>query len=376
MSSEERLQKIIARAGLGSRRGSEELITSGRVRLNGKVVSELGTKADPWKDKIEVDGKRLVAEDPVYVAFHKPRNVVSTMSDPEGRPTVADHLKAIEGRVYPVGRLDFATSGLLLCTNDGEFANGLLHPKRDVPKMYVVKVHGQMAPPDLERWRQGVELEDGRTLPAEVRFLRHEGDKTWFEVTLREGRNQQIRRMGDATGFRVMRLARLSFADVTSEGLRPGDWRYLDRKELIVLRELYGVPKRIRNPPPLPAKPVAAPRAPGKPRGGRFDAATPARPDTTAKSGPRSRTPARTPEVDPRTAARSTSRTRKWGQTDSRAQPDDDGRSRAPSKPTSKSTSRPEPTSRSRSAGAGPKAARDFKSGRSGRSGTKPRGAD
>lgn len=242
----ERLQKIIARAGISSRRAAEELVSSGRVRVNGVVVTELGTKADPYNDKIEVDGRRLVAEDLVYVVLHKPRNVVATMSDPEGRPSVAEYLKHVGGRVYPVGRLDFGTSGVLLATNDGEFANGLLHPRKDVPKTYIIKALGVMSDADLDVWRKGAMLEDGKTLPTEVRFLRHEGDKTWFEMTLREGRNQQIRRMGDATGFRVGRLARLSFAGITSDELRPGEWRHLTKDELIALREAYGVPKRVR----------------------------------------------------------------------------------------------------------------------------------
>lgn len=244
---QERLQKIIARAGVTSRRAAEELVASGRVRVNGLVVNELGAKADPFQDKIEVDGRRLVPEDQVYLVLHKPRNVVATMSDPEGRPTVAEILRGVEGRVYPVGRLDFATSGVLLATNDGEFANGLLHPNKAVPKTYVVKALGVMSPADLDVWRRGVALDDGMTLPADVRFLRHDGDKTWFEITLREGRNQQIRRMGEATGFRVGRLARISFASITSEGLRPGDFRHLTRDELLALRETYGVPKRVRG---------------------------------------------------------------------------------------------------------------------------------
>src|SRR5262249_38598556 len=133
------------------------------------------------------------------------------------------YLKGTGVRLYPVGRLDFATSGVLLATNDGAFANAMLHPKGGVPKTYVVKLNGLMEEADLERWRKGVRLDDGPTLPAEVRLLRHEEGKTWLEITLREGRNQQIRRMGEATGFPVMRLARLSFAGITSEGLRPGD---------------------------------------------------------------------------------------------------------------------------------------------------------
>jgi len=244
---EERLQKIIARSGVSSRRAAEELVTAGRVRVNGRVVTELGAKADPRRDKIEVDGKRLTAESPMYLVLHKPRNVVSTLHDPEGRPTVGELVRNAGARVYPVGRLDFATSGVLLLTNDGEFSNGLLHPRGGVPKTYVLKVHGVMDEGDANVWRKGVELDDGKTLPAEVRILRHEGDKTWLEITLREGRNQQIRRMGEATGFPVMRLARLSFAGVTSENLLPGKWRLLTVDELLSIRKEFGVPKRVRS---------------------------------------------------------------------------------------------------------------------------------
>jgi len=231
----DRLQKILARGGIASRRAAEELIVSGRVRVNGRVITELGAKADARKDRIEVDGQRVVSEAPVYVVLHKPRGVVSTMSDPEGRPTVKELLAAIPGRVYPVGRLDFATSGVLLATNDGDFAEALLHPKKAVPKTYVVKTQGEMQASDLDRWREGVDLEDGKTHRAEVRFLRHEDGKTWFELTIHEGRNQMIRRMGEATGFPVMRLSRLVFAGVTGEGLRPGAVRALTRDELVAL---------------------------------------------------------------------------------------------------------------------------------------------
>jgi len=253
----ERLQKIIAQAGISSRRAAEELITTGRVRVNGKVVTELGTQADSYNDKVEVDGKRLVAEKLVYAVLHKPKNVVSTMSDPEGRPTVAELLRPLGARLYPVGRLDFATSGVLLATNDGDFSQGLLHPKKEVPKMYVVKVQGQMEEPDLDIWRNGIDLEDGRTLPAKVRFLRHEAEKTWFEITIKEGRNQQIRRMGEATGFFVMRLARLSFAGIGHVGLRPGQARSLTGTELSALKDAYGVPKKVPHDVRLPDAPTA-----------------------------------------------------------------------------------------------------------------------
>ncbi|WP_434048223.1 MULTISPECIES: pseudouridine synthase [Sorangium] len=288
---EERLQKIIARAGVASRRASEELILAGRVRVNGHVVTELGLKADRQKDRIEVDGKRLVSEVPVYVALHKPRNVVSTLRDPEGRPTVADYVRGTGARLYPVGRLDFATSGILLMTNDGDFANALLHPRGGVPKTYVLKVQGVMSDDDLTPWREGIRLEDGVTLPAEARLLRREGDKTWLEVTLREGRNQQIRRMGEATGWPVMRLARTTFAGVTSEGLRPGEWRALTVDELLHIREAFGVPKRIRGAMMgASSGPVDHRRVAGA---ARSSAKAPPRPAPEA-SGPaaRSRTPA------------------------------------------------------------------------------------
>jgi 23S rRNA pseudouridine2605 synthase len=244
--AEDRLQKILARGGLASRRAAEAMIKEGRVRVNGKVVTELGTKADPRKDRIEVDGEKVVAEHVVYYVLHKPRGFVTTMSDPEGRPTIRDLLKPYEitERVFPVGRLDFNTSGVLLLTNDGAFSDGLLHPRKSVPKTYVVKVHGKMEPrTDLDIWRNGVMLEDGKTRPAEAKFLRHEEGKTWFEITIKEGRNQQIRRMGEATGFRVMRLARISFAGITSDDLRPGELRPLSYEELVELKKEYGVPR-------------------------------------------------------------------------------------------------------------------------------------
>ncbi|RYE86667.1 MAG: rRNA pseudouridine synthase, partial [Myxococcales bacterium] len=245
--SRDRLQKIVARAGLSSRRGAEELITSGRVRVNGRVVTELGTQADMRNDRIEVDGKRLVPELFVYVLLHKPRKVVSTRHDPEGRPTVTELVATVPVNLYPVGRLDFHTSGALLLTNDGEFTQGMLHPRQGVPKVYVAKVQGEMIENDLERWRQGIQLEDGMTAPCEATLLRYEGDKTWIEVTLHEGRNQQIRRMGEASGFPIMRLARLSFAGISTEGLRPGQFRLLESDELRDLKERYGVPKRVHK---------------------------------------------------------------------------------------------------------------------------------
>ncbi len=300
--AEERLQKILAGGGLASRRAAEQMITAGRVRVNGKVVTELGTKADPRKDKIEVDGQRVVQEHPVYLALHKPRGFVTTLSDPEGRPTIKDLLKphGIPMRVFPVGRLDFGTSGILLLTNDGEFSDGLLHPRRAVPKTYVVKVDGLMEAKDLDRWREGVQLEDGRTLPAEAFVIRHEQGKTWFQITIREGRNQQIRRMGDATGFKVMRLARVAFAGITSEDLKPGDLRPLTYEELVELKQQFGVPRKpavARSPIPgwerKPRAGVIARRSGNYMREERE--ADRARPAPRERATPRSAAPAKKP---------------------------------------------------------------------------------
>lgn len=247
--SEERLQKVLARAGIASRRAAESYILEGRVRVDGRVVRELGTKVGA-RARVEVDGVRLVPERFVYIVLHKPRGVVSTLRDPEGRPTVAELVKGVGARVVPVGRLDFHTSGALLFTNDGEFAERLLHPKGKVPKEYVAKVRGVVDEAALARWRESIVIDGRATQPADVRLLRVEGDKSWLSIVLHEGRNRQVRRLGEATGFLVMRLARLSHAGITSERLRPGEYRHLSREELIELKQAYGVPRRIHTPHP------------------------------------------------------------------------------------------------------------------------------
>ncbi|HSN84346.1 MAG TPA: pseudouridine synthase [Polyangiales bacterium] len=241
----ERLQKVLARAGIASRRASEELIKSGRVRVNGRVVTELGTKVDPHKDRVEVDGKRLVAEKPVYYVVHKPREMVTTLDDPEGRATIADLLGRIPERVVPVGRLDYHTSGALLVTNDGDMVDALLRPKSGVPKVYAAKLQGHLDVEELDALRNGVVLDDGyRTKKAEVFVLREERTHTWIQMTLTEGKNRQIHRMGDAIGHRVMRLTRQSFAGISIEGLRPGEYRELKRDELQQLKKKYLNPSR------------------------------------------------------------------------------------------------------------------------------------
>ena len=244
----ERLQKILAQAGLASRRAAEELITGGRVRVNGKLVTELGTRADGRRDKIEVDGKRIVLERPVYYVLHKPRGVVSTLSDPEGRPSLGELLARFPERLYPVGRLDFHTSGALLITNDGELAEALLHPSRKVPKVYVAKLRGDLDTDALDGLRNGVELDDGfTTAPADVIVLREEAGSTWIRITIHEGKNRQILRMGDAIGHTVTRLSRISFAGIDTEGLRPGNLRELEEKEVERLKKAYLVPARARR---------------------------------------------------------------------------------------------------------------------------------
>ena len=240
-----RLQKILAQAGIASRRASEAIITEGRVRVNGKIVRELGSKADPHKDKIEVDGRRLVRETPVYFVLHKPREVVATLSDPEERASLEDYVRGIDERVFPVGRLDYHTSGVILLTNDGELSEALLRPRTRVPKIYRVKVNGHPAIEVLERLRNGVELDDGyQTKPTKVFVERQEANYTLLQMTLTEGKNRQIHRMVEAVGHRVMRLARISFAGIDHENLRPGQRRPLKKKEVERLKRDYVLPYR------------------------------------------------------------------------------------------------------------------------------------
>jgi 23S rRNA pseudouridine2605 synthase len=243
----ERLQKVLARAGIASRRAAELLITAGRVRVNGRVESELGVRVTR-KDRVELDGKRLVAEPLVYVVLHKPRGVVCTLKDPEGRPSVGEHLRGVGARVVPVGRLDFHTSGALICTNDGELLERLAHPRHHAPKEYVAKVRGVVDEKGLARLADQIVIDGRPTRPAEVRLLRVEGDKTWLTVRLREGKNRQVRRLGEHAGLPVMRLARVSHAGITAEDLRPGEWRHLTLDELKQLQRDFGVPRRVRPP--------------------------------------------------------------------------------------------------------------------------------
>lgn len=228
----ERVQKILAGAGVGSRRKVEEMIAEGRVRVNGEVVA-LGAKADPIKDIIKVGNRRIHTSEPrIYIAMNKPRSVITSASDPEGRKTVLDLLPGIRFRVYPVGRLDYQSEGLLLLTNDGELANRLMHPSSEVGKVYHVKIQGQLEPGALSRLRKGVRLEDGLTAPARVTVLETGEKSSWVEIILHEGRNRQIRRMVEAVGHRVQRLRRMSIGPVTLGKLRAGESRMLTDDEV------------------------------------------------------------------------------------------------------------------------------------------------
>ena len=238
----ERLQKILSEAGITSRRKAEKLILQGRVSVNGRVVSELGTKAVLGKDEICLDGKAIKAEtEKVVVALFKPRNCVTTLHDPQGRPTVAELVKSISLRVYPVGRLDFDAEGLLLMTNDGELAHRLQHPRYKVPKTYLVKIRGHPLEEALAQLQQGISLEDGITAPAELHVLEDDNKATWLSLTLREGRNHQVKRMCAAVGCPVLKLRRTQIGPIDLGNLRPGRSRRLNARELRALREAVGL---------------------------------------------------------------------------------------------------------------------------------------
>lgn len=211
--------------------------------MNGHVIRELGTKANPNKDRITIDGRLLKpADEPVYLLLHKPVGVVTTLSDPEGRPTIRDVLGHIPMRVFPVGRLDFHSSGLLLLTNDGELAQRLTHPRYGITKVYEVKVRGGAIPElALQRLRSGVELDDGKTAPARVRVLRSREGKTWLEMVLSEGRRREVRRMCEAVGLTVEKLRRVALGPLLLGKLQPGDFRPLSPRELLDLQRAAGL---------------------------------------------------------------------------------------------------------------------------------------
>lgn len=252
---QQRLQKLIAVAGIASRRHAEEMITAGQVSVNGKVVTELGTKADPASDHIKVKGRLINPliehQEKLYILLNKPRGYLSSMADPEGRPLVTELIPAALGRLYPVGRLDFNSEGLLLLTNDGELTNIVTAAKNRIAKVYQVKVKG--LPPDnaIERLRRGIAIgERERTKPAEVKKLRSSDENAWFEITLHEGRNQQIRRMFDAIGHSVTKLKRTQIGPLDDKRLALGEWRSLTPVEVRRLRSASAG----RTAPPIRSK--------------------------------------------------------------------------------------------------------------------------
>ncbi|MEZ4244870.1 MAG: pseudouridine synthase [Nitrospira sp.] len=234
-----RLQKLIASTGLSSRRKAETLIASGRVTVNGKVVTELGTKVDPERDHVKVDGKHLTAAQPfVYLMLNKPKNVMSTLDDPGGRTTVKDFLHGVSVRVFPVGRLDFDSEGLMLLTNHGDLAQALLHPRYHVPKTYLIKVKGILTDEEIARLERGVRLEDGMTGPAFVKKVKKAEQNSWLELTIREGRKHQVKRMLEAIGHVVIKLIRVRMGPLSLGNLDHGEFRFLTDREANALREL------------------------------------------------------------------------------------------------------------------------------------------
>lgn len=252
---QERLQKLIAQAGIASRRKAEELIANGEVTVNGEIVTELGTKADPEIDHIKVGGKlintKLERRATVYILLNKPKGYLSSAADPENRKLVVDLVKGF-GKLHPVGRLDFNTEGLIILTNDGEFTN-FMTTSKSIPKVYDVKTKGLPTEVALNKLRRGTVLPDGfKTAPAEIKSLKPTANNGWYEVTLFEGHNQQIRKMFDSVGHSVVKLKRVSIGHINDEYLKPGEYRPLSEDEV----------KQFKNPSPARRAAVAKPTAP------------------------------------------------------------------------------------------------------------------
>jgi 23S rRNA pseudouridine2605 synthase len=234
----ERLQKLIAAAGLASRREAEKWIDAGRVMVNGRVAV-LGEQADPERDRVEVDGRRLPSHQlKVILMLNKPVGYVTTVRDPQGRKLVGDLVRDVPGRLFPVGRLDINTEGLLLMTNDGDLAARLSHPRYQVAKTYLARIRGHLSADERSRLEQGVQLDDGPTGPARVEKVRFSGNHTWFQITIHEGRNRQVRRMCESVGHPVSRLKRIRVAFLELGELRPGQHRLLTAGEVNGLKNL------------------------------------------------------------------------------------------------------------------------------------------
>ncbi|MCG2720669.1 MAG: rRNA pseudouridine synthase [Thermodesulfovibrionales bacterium] len=241
---EKRLQKILSEMGIASRRASEELILEGRVTVNGQVAT-LGTKADAAKDHIKLNGKLLLRPEPkVYLMFNKPRGVVTTLNDPEGRPTVKDFLKRVKYRVFPVGRLDYDSEGLLLLTNDGDFAQSLLHPSKKIFKTYLVKAKGEPDEAKIQKLRKGIKLMEGVTAPAKIKKLQKTENNTWFEMSIHEGKKRQIRRMFKEINHPVLKLTRIKFGALSLGDLKSGGYRFLTAEEIEKMKREFAADRR------------------------------------------------------------------------------------------------------------------------------------
>jgi 23S rRNA pseudouridine2605 synthase len=294
----ERLQKIIAHAGFASRREAETMIREGRVTVNGRVVTELGTKASPGRDHIKVDGKLITrAETHRYILLYKPKEVMTTVEDPQGRKTVIDLIKGVRERIYPVGRLDFHSEGLILLTNDGDLAFKVSHPKHGSVKTYHVKVRGVPEERLVDKLQRGITIDGKRTLPCEIARMKTTGrgeeeGNSWYEVRLREGRTQQIRKMFQAVGHPVSKLRRVAIGPIADPRLTPGDWRELTPKEVKMLATMQEPakpkPRRAAARPTSKKKPAPA-GAKKKSNGSKAAARakSPARPGTAASRRPR-----------------------------------------------------------------------------------------
>ncbi len=233
---QERLQKYIARCGITSRRKAEELIVNGKVKVNGIVVSELGTKIDADIDSVTVDNNKISESNQlIYIKLYKPEGYVTTVKDQFGRKTVLDLIE-IKERIYPIGRLDYNTSGLLLLTNDGDLANKLMHPKYHIYKTYVAEVDGRINDEEINKLKTGVIIEDYKTAPARVRLLNSSKNTSTVEISIYEGKNRQVRKMLDAVGHKVLTLKRVSMGQITLDNLKPGSWTYLNEDEIKFLR--------------------------------------------------------------------------------------------------------------------------------------------
>jgi 23S rRNA pseudouridine2605 synthase len=261
---QERLQKIIAHAGFASRREAEAMIREGRITVNGRVVTELGSKADPGRDHIKVDGKLITrAENHRYILLYKPKEVMTTVEDPQGRRTVIDLVRGVRERIYPVGRLDYHSEGLVLLTNDGELAFKVSHPQHGSVKTYNVKVRGVPEERIIDKLRRGITIEGKRTLPCIITAIKTTGrtadeGNSWWEVKLHEGRTQQIRKMFQAVGHPVSKLKRVAIGPIADPKLLPGLWRELTKNEVKLLATLKDLPKKPARAARRPSKKAAA----------------------------------------------------------------------------------------------------------------------